>query len=383
MRAVFFFLAAFASALVFAQSKEELSELRSRIEALTQELNESEKSKSNAAGALKEVERAISKAKRELAQLNEELEQSRVELVKLEARSRELEAGIADEKTHFAALLRQMHRSGEQEALKLFLGGEGTLSRDLEYYSHLAQARSELLQTIKTDWAALHDVTAAAKQKSVEIEELKERQARDQLALEEQRKERAQLVQQLAQQIRAQRDEISTLKHDESRLAKLIARLAKAIPKSPKPRVLENERAPGPQSGGVEFERLKGSLSLPVRGELTSRFGAPREDSSLTWKGLLILAQAGAAVKAIASGKVVFADWLRGFGNLMIVDHGEGYMSLYGNNETLHRQVGEQVRAGDVIAEVGASGASRDPGLYFEMRHQGKPFDPLTWVRLK
>ncbi|MEP7371060.1 MAG: peptidoglycan DD-metalloendopeptidase family protein, partial [Nitrosospira sp.] len=134
---------------------------------------------------------------------------------------------------------------------------------------------------------------------------------------------------------------------------------------------------------GSPFSSLKGRLSLPVRGELANRFGSPRADGGITWKGLFIRSATGGDVKAIAGGRVVFADWLRGFGNLMIVDHGSSYMSLYGNNETVHKKVGDSVRGGDTIATVGNSGGNPESGLYFELRHQGKPFDPLNWVRIK
>jgi len=112
-----------------------------------------------------------------------------------------------------------------------------------------------------------------------------------------------------------------------------------------------------------------------------NRFGAPREGGGLSWKGLFIRSAQGTAVKAIAAGQVVFADWLRGFGNLVIVDHGEGYMSLYSNNESLYKQVGERVQPGDAIATVGNSGGQPDTGLYFEMRHQSRPVNPLLWVK--
>jgi septal ring factor EnvC (AmiA/AmiB activator) len=118
-----------------------------------------------------------------------------------------------------------------------------------------------------------------------------------------------------------------------------------------------------------------------VAGELMNRFGAPREDGGVSWKGLFIRAAQGSAVKAIAAGQVVFAEWLRGFGNLIIVDHGEGYMSLYSNNESLYKQVGDRVQPGDAIAAVGNSGGQPDTGLYFEMRHQSRPVNPLLWMK--
>jgi len=135
--------------------------------------------------------------------------------------------------------------------------------------------------------------------------------------------------------------------------------------------------------GGKPFPELKGDLRLPVKGELTNRYGSPRVDGGTTWKGLFIRSQEGEPVRAIAPGRVVYADWLRGFGNLLILDHGEGYMSLYGNNETLLKQVGDAVKGGDVVASVGNSGGNPDSGVYFELRHKGSPLDPLNWVSLK
>jgi septal ring factor EnvC (AmiA/AmiB activator) len=146
---------------------------------------------------------------------------------------------------------------------------------------------------------------------------------------------------------------------------------------------LANKALPNADTGAGPFRELKGKLRLPVIGELTNRFGSQRQDSGLSWKGLFISAKAGRDVKAVAGGRVVYADWLRGFGNLLILDHGDGYMSLYGNNESLLKQVGDQARAGDTIAAAGNSGGNPDSGLYFELRFQGKPFDPIPWVTLK
>jgi septal ring factor EnvC (AmiA/AmiB activator) len=146
---------------------------------------------------------------------------------------------------------------------------------------------------------------------------------------------------------------------------------------------VRNEILPQAGQESADFQRLKGRLRLPVVGELANRFGSPRHDTGLTWNGLFLASRTGAEVRAIAAGRVVFADWLRGFGNLLILDHGGGYMSLYGNNESVLRQPGDSVRAGDAIAAVGSSGGSAETGLYFEIRYRGKPVDPLSWVTLK
>ena len=140
------------------------------------------------------------------------------------------------------------------------------------------------------------------------------------------------------------------------------------------------EETPDDSLSGKAFAALKGQLHLPIKGELVNRFGGPRQEGGLTWKGLFIRATEGQLVKAIADGRVVYADWLRGFGNLLIIDHGGGFMTLYGNNESLLRQVGDGITSGEAIAKVGNSGGNPDSGLYFELRQQGKPLDPLSWM---
>ena len=159
--------------------------------------------------------------------------------------------------------------------------------------------------------------------------------------------------------------------------ARLIRSAVIARSRSEAPR---NERVPDGSNDGSAFAELKGKLSLPVRGELASRFGSPRNDGGLVWRGLFLTAPGGTPVKAVAAGRVVYADWLRGFGNLLIVDHGEDYLSLYGYNEALLKQVGDSVGGGETLATVGNSGGSTQSGLYFEIRHQGKPIDPMTWA---
>jgi septal ring factor EnvC (AmiA/AmiB activator) len=157
--------------------------------------------------------------------------------------------------------------------------------------------------------------------------------------------------------------------------------LARAAPKtSPRPQ----ERAPRPADPGAPatgaFGALKGRLPYPVRGELAARFGASGTAAAPSTKGVFIRAPGGTDVKAVAAGRVVFADWMRGYGNLLILDHGGGYLSIYGNNESVLKRVGDGVHAGDAVATVGTSGGGEASGLYFETRFQGRPFDPVPWL---
>jgi septal ring factor EnvC (AmiA/AmiB activator) len=178
-----------------------------------------------------------------------------------------------------------------------------------------------------------------------------------------------------AGEIRRSRREINVLRADEGRLARLVEGLG---------RVLARVEAVPEKSSQVEaFSRLRGKLRLPVRGELAGRFGAPRGASGIEAKGVFIRAPEGQPVRAVARGQVVYADWMRGFGNLMIVDHGENYLSIYANAEALLKQVGDAVAAGEALATTGSSGGHEETGLYFELRHLGRAFDPLRWVTLK
>ncbi|ENO95341.1 peptidase M23, partial [Thauera phenylacetica B4P] len=150
----------------------------------------------------------------------------------------------------------------------------------------------------------------------------------------------------------------------------------------PEPVVGEVRDAAGATPTGVRFNQLRGQLRFPVRGELVGRFGAPRAEGGTTWKGVFIRAGNGAEVRAVAGGEVVFSDWLRGYGNLIIVDHGSDYLSIYGNNDALLREEGDRVGGGEPIASVGSGGVGNDSGLYFEIRHQGQALNPMQWMRL-
>jgi murein hydrolase activator len=251
------------------------------------------------------------------------------------------------------------------------------------YLEYVAQARKAALERLRTDADRLRSLTEESAQRGEEIAVIEKAEAGERARLEQERAKRKQVLAKLSSQIERQRREAGSLERDERRLTKLVEDLAKMLAaRKPSPRPAPTTRAPEPHTGTV-FEQLKGRLHPPVKGRLTERFGTPRVDSGLSWRGLFIQAPAGREVKAVAAGRVVFADWLRGFGNLLIVDHGDGFMSLYGNNETLVGQLGEAVRGGETVATVGSTGGNTASGLYFELRYQGKPFDPLGWFNLE
>jgi septal ring factor EnvC (AmiA/AmiB activator) len=372
--------------------KKELQQLRNRIQTLQKELTDTEESKSETADALRESEQAISAANRKLAALAKEQNEANDKLGQLKAQSAQVARNVEAQQLRLSKLLyrRYIDGGGQKEYLSLLLNQQDPdkIARNLHYYSYLSRARMDDLDALRANLQQLDALTLQSREKTAEIAAIQARQAGHKKNLERQKTEHAKLLAEISLQADQQRKEIGKLKRDEDRLSRLVDKIAKMLARKKRaprssPAPLNNQRVPDASTHGSPFSSLKGRLSLPVRGELVNRFGSPRADGGITWKGLFIRSATGESVKAIAGGRVVFADWLRGFGNLMIIDHGGSYMSLYGNNETVHKQVGDAVRSGDTIATVGNSGGDPDSGLYFELRHQGKPFDPLNWVRIK
>jgi len=371
---------------IAAGPSDQLKELRGRIDRLQQQLTESEESKSEAVDALRESERAISNVNRRLFELETKQRGLQAALARLDQQTARIRDDADNQEALLAKLLYQQYLSGQPEALRIIASQQDSnqVARQLHYLTYVSRARSELIAALRRDVADLERLSAEAQANSRELARLQGERAKQKGQLQRERQQHASVLKQVSDQISRQRYEISQLKRNEERLAKLVDRLARELARPPaRHGRTRNEQVPEPLRGVSSFSALKGRLRLPVTGELVNQFGGPRADTGLSWKGLFIAANQGQEVKAVAAGRVVFADWLRGFGNLMILDHGSGYMSLYGNNEALLRQVGDTVKAGDPIAAVGASGGNSETGLYFELRFQGKPFDPLTWANLK
>lgn len=364
------------------QHDEELKNLRSRIKDLQQELEKTSESKSEVADALRESERAISDSNRTLAKLGRQQQDARSRLGQLQQQSQHLEYDIQGQQALLGKLLYQQYLGGRQEYLKMLLNNRdpGQAARDAVYYEYIAKSRAVWLDLLRANLAQLHAVTDETRQKSAEIAALQDKESQQRRVLERDRRTRQEVLKKISLQLKRQRRDLGHMQRDENRLAQLVARLSHMLAPRHGQRETSNSRLPDDRFDGTPFEALRGRLTLPVKGVVTNRFGTPRPESTVLWKGLFLRAQANSPVKAVASGRVVFADWLRGFGNLLIIDHGHGYMSLYGNNETLYKEVGDVLHGGDVVAAVGNSGGNEDSGLYFELRHEGEPMDPMKWV---
>jgi murein hydrolase activator len=371
-----------------AASAEELRELRAKIERLQKDLSAAEKTRGGAADQLKESEKAVSEAHRALFDLARQRQSIEAELESLAREERGVRESVSGQQALAERLLRLQHRQGAADRLRLALEGRdaATVARHMAYYGYIQKARAAVIVDLRDKAGRVQELDREARERRDALAANEAEQAREARVLEKERAARVAAVQRLAADIEKSRKEIGRLKRDETRLSKLVEEIARALAAKPPP------KAAAPQAGrkvdrvadaslsAKPFDTLKGRLRLPVKGELLNTFGAPRDETGVQWKGLFIRSTTGETVHAIADGRVVYADWLRGFGNLLILDHGGGYMSLYANNEGLVRQVGDSVRSGDAVAQVGSSGGHAESGLYFELRRDGKPFDPMKWI---
>ena len=338
-----------------AAQDEKLQALRSRIEQLTKDVQKSEAARKEARDALRDSERAISEANRTLAALQAEGVQLRREAGRIAERRRVVERSLAERQAAVERMLMARQAGGAPDALRVALSGDdpGSLGRTLHYLGQVSRAAAAVLGAYR---AGLDE---------------REGLARDAQA----KRERHRVFDRLAGEIRKSRREIGVLRADEARLGRLVEEIGRVLARV--------EIVPERDTGKDPFSSLRGKLRLPVRGELSGRFGTTRGAAGSEAKGVFIRAPQGQPVRAVGRGQVVYADWMRGFGNLMIVDHGENYLSIYANNESLLKLVGDAVAAGEPISTTGSSGGNEETGLYFELRHLGRAFDPLRWVRLR
>lgn len=384
--------------------KADLKELRDRIDAMRKELAASENHRAHASDQLRASEREISTLQRELNDLSLEREELRATLKSLNRQSDLLGSTLNQQQKRLETLLYQQYLRGTPDPLQLLINGDdpNQLARDLHYLAAIAKARTELLAEIRGTLKKKQALAEDTQEQVRDLAEVETEQKQRHQQLQQQRQQRQAVLAQITGRIHQQRKEIGNLQQDEKRLSQLVDRLTKLLaaraaarPKpKPQPPVAIRGREPDspgkveaenrhlPEASAGTFARLKGVLRLPLRGAITGRFGAAREGGG-SWKGIFIRAGSGSEVKAVANGRVVFAEWMRSFGNLMIIDHGDAYLSIYGNNEALLKQVGEEVKGGDTVARVGNSGGNPETGLYFELRHQGQPMDPMKWASLK
>lgn len=372
--------------------QQELKTLRDRIRAVQREIAQGEEHREEASDELAASDKAISAARARLRQIARQRAEAEAEVRRLQAEQAQLEAQLAQLRQQLGdALFRMYVEGGQAGTRRLFSGDDpNQIARDAHYLEHIARERITAIEAARAARVALAGVLAAAEAKRVELVTLENQQRSEERALLAERNRQRKLLQQIASQLRDQQRQVANLKQDEVRIEKLLRgleRIARSTPPARRPAPAAEGQLVSPDAVAIPhaqpFAARKGLLGWPVKGVVTARFGSPRGEGVTTWRGLFIRTSRDAEVHAVAAGTVAFSDWLRGFGNLVIIDHGNDYMTVYGNNEAIFKQAGDPVGAGEVIASAGSSGGQEESGLYFEIRHRGQPQDPSVWMTKK
>lgn len=365
-----------------SQANAKLEKLRQQIQSLRQELDTDQQRKHDLTSQLRRTERHIGKVVALLKTLSRQLHQQQRELHKLQASRGTLQSNLQTQRVSLAQQIRAAYTIGQQEYVKILLNQQdpAAVSRTLTYYDYFNRARLTRIRSIDANLAELRTLEQEIQAETTKLRKNQQEQSSEKAQLETTRGQRAKVLSKLQQQILAKGERLTLMQEDERRLQRLLDSLATAPADEPPP---ADSRLATEGTEHTPFRTLRGQLQWPSRGKLSTHYGSPRKVGKLKWQGVTITAPEGTEVRAISHGRVAFSDWLRGFGLLTIIDHGDGYMSLYGGNQSLFKEVGDWVEAGEVIASVGNSGGHKDSALYFEIRHNGKPTNPLKWCQSK
>jgi len=352
-----------------AQIKErELQAVREQISALKKSMDRRANDRDRITGELQDAEVLISEKRIHLNELERQRKFSERKKADLESRRTTQEAALAEESRLLAAQVQTAYMNGRQERVKLLLNQHdpATLGRLLTYYRYFSEYRGQNIDAVSTIIEELDELALQAAAEEQRLTGLSRARYAELTELNTAQEGRQTLLVSLKARIAEEGSEVDRLAAQEQDLSRLIAELTSIL-------------SDYPISSEEPFSRLKGKLTWPVAGRLTHDFGQPRAGGELKWNGVVLSAARGREIRAVYHGRVVFADWLAGMGLLVIVDHGEGYMTLYGYNETTMKTAGDWVAPGDVIATVGESGGQSQPALYFELRKGTQPVNPRGW----
>jgi len=351
------------------KTEAELQAVKSEIERATRQISEEQMEKDRLSKELRSAELSVGKAREGLDGVRRSRAERANKRASLAAQKRARESDLAQNKGALAGQLRAAYLIGREEPLKLLLNQKDPerAGRMFVYYSYFGRARADQIHDIENDVQAIADLDAQVQAEDAQLAELEKQQRSDLQELEQAREKRSGVLASLTAESNSHAQTLERLKSQQGGLEKLLRELRRAMEKFP----IDNNDA---------FAHLRGKLAWPVGGKLLARFGEPRA-GGVKWDGVLVATERGAPVRAVYGGRVIYADWLPGLGLLTIIDHGEGYMSLYGHNERLYKTVGERVSAGDTVGSAGDSGGSNRPELYFEIRKSGKAVDPRPWFR--
>lgn len=365
-----------ATAQGAGQTKEDLARVRDRIRNLEKQTREDKSRRSALDKQLREAETAASSTRQALNATRRELAEAQRRLAELNRQVEATRASLERQRAALAAQLRLAHMTGGSERVRAFFSQEdpAEIGRRVTWLAYLARSRSALLGSIQASLDALQKDLQAVTEQEAALAVL-EAQRRSQLAgLEDSRKQRAAVMAKLDAQVKGQNRQLAQARTQAASLERVLRDLERAAA-----RARQESRAPDKAPAAPAQGKPLGKGKWPVNGRLLADFGQPRAGGQMRWDGVLIAAPAGTEVRATRAGKVVYADWLPGLGLLLAVDHGQGYLSLYGHNQDLSRQVGDRVAAGDLLSHVGDTGGQSRPALYYEVRRNGRPMNPRQW----
>ncbi len=352
------------------QTQQQLQSILLQIDKLKQVIAVKEDSKSKYLGQLRSIETEIGRVSQQLDKTNDNIRDKQQRLKALAATRTEHQQQLSRETDNLAAQVYTAYTLGKQERVKLMFSQKQPqqFQRNLVYYQYFSNARADLITTVETSIQEIVSTESLIETARQELERTSQSLQRQRQQLSDKRSQRQSIVSNLEQQLTQQGGQLNDLSEEAQELQYLLESIQEIF-----------IDAPPPPEQHKPFPQMKGKLAWPVKGKLRNLYGRLKQGSDLRWQGVVLQAPGGRHVRAISSGRVAFADWMRGFGNLVIIDHGDAYMSLYGHNESLYKSVGQWVEPGDIIGSVGDSGGQQKTGLYLEIRKQGKPQNPTQW----
>lgn len=388
-------------------AQQQLQQASKDIAELQQLMQQLQKEKSGVQKALQKTETEMGTLEKQVQELQKQLKDGEGELDRLDDEKKKLQSARIEQQKLIAIQVRAAYQSGNQEPLRLLLNQQQPekFSRTLTYYEYLGKARLEQLSTFNETLRQLANVEQAIVTQQAQLSEQKTSLDQQREKLATLRQERRSALAKLNKEYSAGGSKLKARKQEQTQLNKLLKTIEETLARQAREAELARQQAllaqpptrtpakgapveQGPlvsssaSSYGGPINKARGKLPWPVNGRLMARFGSARgDDSRSTWDGVMISATAGSPVKAVHGGRVVFADWLRGAGLLVILDHGDGYLTLYGHNQSLLKNPGDVVQAGEAIATVGSTGGQQTPALYFAIRQQGRPVNPVQWCR--
>ena len=364
-----------------AAAQKQLAQTRKRIQALAEEQKRIEAERNAAARELREADGQVARGQRALDATTAQIAELDAQLDQALAQQATLAASLSGQRAELAALLRSAYALGGHGQLQVLLEQDrmGDLARVLAYHRYFERARSARIGRLQSQLRALADLGEQIRGRQAELETTRARQQAELAELAARKQDRRKLVASLDGKFRNRTSRLAALGRDEKATQALLAKLRRAMAQAPRPR--PRPRSESGAKAAVSDPRIpSGALRLPVTGSVLAGFGGTLPDGHRS-QGLLIAGAAGAPVQAVRAGRVAYADWLKGYGLLLILDHGGGYMSLYAFNDTLLKNAGDAVEAGEAIATLGSSGGQGRPALYFELRRDGQPQDPRSWLQ--